>query len=84
MQQKIEAAAQSLGYSTQRLSSGAGHDSMVMARFYPTGMIFIPCREGLSHCPEEYTAPEQLSAGANTLAAVIRDIASQRDVVLNL
>ena len=84
MGNKIEAAAQSLGYSTQRLSSGAGHDSMVMAGACPTGMIFIPSREGLSHCPEEYTSPQQLSAGADTLAAVIRDIASQPDAVLNL
>jgi allantoate deiminase len=84
LEQKIEDAAEKLGLSTQRLSSGAGHDSMVMASFYPTGMIFIPCRDGLSHCPEEDTSPEMLSAGADTLAAVIRDIASDSDAVLDL
>jgi acetylornithine deacetylase/succinyl-diaminopimelate desuccinylase-like protein len=58
--------------------SRAYHDSSFMAQLYPTVMIFIPCRDGLSHRPDEYSSPEQIKAGvivlANMLASLSDDI----------
>ena len=47
--------------------SGAGHDAVYMSMLAPTGMIFIPCKDGISHNEIEYSAPEQVTAGANVL-----------------
>ena len=49
--------------------SGAGHDAQIMASVAPSAMIFVPSVEGLSHNPREYTAPDDLVAGANVLLA---------------
>ena len=51
----------------RHLPSGAGHDSQQMARIAPTGMIFVPSRDGRSHSPAEYTADDDIEAGANVL-----------------
>jgi beta-ureidopropionase / N-carbamoyl-L-amino-acid hydrolase len=67
MQEVIEKAARGLGYSTMRLPSGAGHDAQEIAQLAPMGMIFVPSRGGISHSAEEYSAPEQIAAGANVL-----------------
>jgi len=63
----IMAAGEAEGYRTARLPSGAGHDGQSFAPYVPTGMIFIPSRGGLSHCPQEYSKPEWILAGAQTL-----------------
>ena len=63
----IEDVARRLGHSTKRLPSGAGHDAQMLARVCPSGMIFVPSHRGLSHNPAEYTAPEDLAAGADVL-----------------
>jgi N-carbamoyl-L-amino-acid hydrolase len=63
----VEATAARLGHSVRRLPSGAGHDAQMMSRLCPTAMIFTPSRDGLSHNPNEYTAPADLEAGANVL-----------------
>ncbi len=63
----IEQASQRLNYRTQSMVSGAGHDSVNLSRIAPVGMIFIPCRNGVSHNEAEYASPEQLTAGANVL-----------------
>jgi acetylornithine deacetylase/succinyl-diaminopimelate desuccinylase-like protein len=47
--------------------SGAGHDSVYASRRCPTSMIFVPCRNGVSHNPEEYTSPEDCAIGAEVL-----------------
>ena len=47
--------------------SGAGHDSLYLAKVVPTSMIFVPCKDGLSHNEAEYAKPEDLTAGANVL-----------------
>ena len=47
--------------------SGAGHDSVYVSRVAPTAMIFIPCRDGLSHNEAEYAGPEDITAGCNVL-----------------
>ena len=71
----IEDACQTLGISCQRMSSGAGHDAMNMAYLAPAGMIFIPCREGISHNPEEYADPDHIMAGIEVLAEALYQLA---------
>ena len=63
----VEAAAADLGYSHTRMPSGAGHDAQSMAELGPVGMIFVPSRGGISHSPDEYTAPGDIARGANVL-----------------
>jgi beta-ureidopropionase / N-carbamoyl-L-amino-acid hydrolase len=63
----VEATAAALGYRHQRITSGAGHDSLNLARFAPTTMIFVPCAGGLSHNEAERASPQDLEAGANVL-----------------
>ena len=67
----VEATANTLGYSTRRLSSGAGHDAQMLARVCPTAMIFTPSVGGLSHNIAEFTKPDDVVAGANVLLHVI-------------
>ena len=63
----VEASAAALGYSHTRMPSGAGHDAQSMAELGPVGMIFVPSRNGISHSPDEYTAPDDITRGANVL-----------------
>jgi N-carbamoyl-L-amino-acid hydrolase len=63
----VQAAADELGVPTQRLWSGAGHDAKYMQEIAPSAMIFARSINGLSHCEEEYSTPEDLEAGANVL-----------------
>jgi N-carbamoyl-L-amino-acid hydrolase len=65
--QSVAAAAEKLGYSNMPVVSGAGHDAVYMARLAPTGMIFIPCKDGISHNEIESAMPEHITAGANVL-----------------
>jgi beta-ureidopropionase / N-carbamoyl-L-amino-acid hydrolase len=73
----IADAADGLGLSRIDLPSGAGHDSQNMAHLAPTGMIFVPSRDGRSHCPEEYTDPEQLVRGADVLLTTLLTLANR-------
>ncbi len=63
----VETAAQHCGYSYQRLNSGAGHDACHVALKAPTGMIFIPCHNGLSHNEAESITPEAAGQGVQVL-----------------
>jgi N-carbamoyl-L-amino-acid hydrolase len=63
----VEAAARELNYACRRLPSGAGHDAAYMAACGPIGMVFIPCLNGRSHCPEEWIEPDQLLDGTRVL-----------------
>jgi len=63
----IEEAAKGLGCGYRRILSGAGHDAQYMAAICPTGMIFVPSRDGRSHCEEEFTPMDDIEKGANTL-----------------
>ena len=63
----VAKAAQALGYSNMPAVSGAGHDAVYMARLAPTGMIFIPCKDGISHKEIEDAQPEHITAGCNVL-----------------
>ncbi|TWT47493.1 M20 family metallo-hydrolase [Botrimarina hoheduenensis] len=68
-------AAEQLALPYQEMVSRAYHDSLFMARIAPTGMIFIPCRGGVSHRPDEYASPEALQAGVETLALTLARLA---------
>ncbi len=63
----VEYAARRLGHHPRRMVSGAGHDAQIMAGICPSGMIFVPSIDGLSHNPAEMTRPEHLVAGAQVL-----------------
>jgi N-carbamoyl-L-amino-acid hydrolase len=63
----VRQAASTLGYSHMDVVSGAGHDAIYMNRLAPTGMIFIPCKDGVSHNEIEDAKAEHLEAGANVL-----------------
>lgn len=74
-QAAISRAADQLGYPSRPIVSGAGHDAVYMSYLAPTGMIFIPCKDGISHNEIEYASPEHVTAGANVLLQVILDYA---------
>ena len=63
----VSETASDLGLSTTHMPSGAGHDAQMLARVCPTGMIFVPSKDGISHNPNEHTDREDLVAGANVL-----------------
>ncbi len=73
----IESVASALGIPNMRLPSGASHDAMYMARVCPTGMIFVPCENGISHNEAENATPEDLAAGARVLAATLIELANR-------
>jgi N-carbamoyl-L-amino-acid hydrolase len=63
----VQAAADELGVPSRRVWSGAGHDAKYMQDVVPSAMIFARSINGLSHCEQEYSTPEDLEAGANVL-----------------
>jgi len=63
----VRAATAKLGYSTMDVVSGAGHDAIYVARLAPAGMIFVPCKDGISHNEIEDAQPAHLEAGCNVL-----------------
>lgn len=71
----IERSADALGLGWQSMISRAYHDTLFMARIAPVGMIFIPCRGGVSHRPDEYSSPEEIAAGVRTLALTLAELA---------
>jgi N-carbamoyl-L-amino-acid hydrolase len=72
---RVEAAAERRGLPCRRMPSGAGHDAQMLARVCPTGMVFVPSRDGVSHNPREFTSPEHLAAGASVLCDVLVELA---------
>jgi N-carbamoyl-L-amino-acid hydrolase len=60
-------AADRLGLTHRRMTSGAGHDAVHFSRIAPAAMVFTPCRGGRSHCPEEWVEPGEIAAGAATI-----------------
>ncbi|WP_299766171.1 Zn-dependent hydrolase [uncultured Dokdonia sp.] len=71
IQQQIAIATKALGLSHIQMQSGAGHDAQDMALIAPTGMIFVPSKNGISHSPKEYTSAEDIANGANVLLQTI-------------
>jgi N-carbamoyl-L-amino-acid hydrolase len=67
----IEDAAAALGHLSLPLVSGAVHDAMYLARVCPTALMFVPCRDGISHHPAEYASPGDVAAGCDVLLQAV-------------
>jgi len=63
----VQTAAENLGYDHRKMITGAGHDASYMAHVIPTSMIFIPCKDGISHNEIEHASKEDCAAGCNVL-----------------
>jgi beta-ureidopropionase / N-carbamoyl-L-amino-acid hydrolase len=77
MRSRIARTAQRLCISHMRLQSPAGHDARYLHYFCPTGMIFIPCKDGISHNEAESITPTDAAAGARILAETAFELANQ-------
>lgn len=72
----VEQAAAAEGVSAARLPSGAFHDAQFVVPVCPAGMLFVPCRDGISHNPAEYSSPEALAAGTRVLTRALTGLAA--------
>jgi len=77
MVETIAEACAAENLASKRMVSRAYHDSLFMARLAPVAMIFIPCRGGVSHRPDEYAAPEDIARGVAVLARTLASLSSQ-------
>jgi ureidoglycolate amidohydrolase len=75
--QLLEETCAEAGIPYKKMVSRAYHDSLFTARIAPIAMIFIPCRNGVSHRPDEYAAPSDIVRGAHLLASVLAKLASE-------
>ena len=73
---RVIRACRELGLSHRLMTSGAYHDAMIMGRRMPVGMIFVPSAGGVSHHPDEYTAPADLDRGVQVLAGTLSRLAA--------
>src|SRR5665647_1191305 len=71
----VENATRALGYSHRRITSGAGHDACNLANVVPTAMIFVPCKDGVSHNELEDATQADCTAGANALMHTVLALA---------
>jgi acetylornithine deacetylase/succinyl-diaminopimelate desuccinylase-like protein len=74
----LEAAAQDTGEPFMTMISGAAHDTMCVAERVPSAMVFVPCRDGLSHTPEEDADPDDAAVAVQVMLGAIEALASQR------
>jgi ureidoglycolate amidohydrolase len=72
----MEKAAAEAGKTSRRMVARAYHDSSFVAVIAPVAMLFIPCRDGVSHRPDEYASPEWIGSGVNVLARTLATLAS--------
>ena len=73
----VSTATRALGYSSQQMVSGAGHDACQVCLVAPTSMIFVPCAGGLSHNEQESAEPADLEAGCNVLMHAMLTLANR-------
>ena len=73
----IVAACEERALRYQRMISRAYHDALFLSRLAPTAMVFIPCRNGVSHRPDEYASPEAIERGTAVLAGALARLGSQ-------
>lgn len=69
---ELEDICKSKSIAYRRMNSGAGHDAMHMATLTPTTMIFIPCKDGISHNPEEYAKIDDIAIGIDVLTMFLK------------
>jgi len=72
----MEENAKRIGVNPYKMISGAGHDTALLAELTEAGMIFIPSRDGLSHCPQEYSRLDDIALGCEILLATATQLAS--------
>jgi acetylornithine deacetylase/succinyl-diaminopimelate desuccinylase-like protein len=72
-------SATEAGLPYKQMVSRAYHDSLFMARVTPMAMVFIPCRGGYSHRPDEYASPDAIENGTRVLALTLAKLASSVD-----
>jgi N-carbamoyl-L-amino-acid hydrolase len=77
LREALRQSADMLGLSSRAMASGAGHDMAFMAGIAPAAMVFIPCKGGRSHTPEEWASAEDLAAGTQVILEAIRKIDAQ-------
>ncbi len=70
----LEAAAKGSGEQYMLMPSGAAHDTMCVADKVPTGMVFVPCRDGISHSPLEESKPSDAALAAEVVVNAIRTL----------
>ena len=75
LKKRLSDACGALGLPCLAMPSGAGHDAMNMAFLGPVGMLFIPCRGGRSHCPQEYASFEDMRRGVDVLKETLYHLA---------
>jgi len=72
----LEDSASAAGKKSKRMVARAYHDSSFVSCFAPTAMLFIPCRDGVSHRPDEYASPEWIESGVHVLSRTLATLAS--------
>ncbi len=77
--EQLKKAGERTGFTYHEMDSGAGHDVMNMAKKWPSGLIFIPCRDGLSHHPDEHATLDDLEMGVQLVASFLELEASDKD-----
>ena len=75
----VRQSVSDLGYRHQTMITGAGHDASYMAQVIPTSMIFIPCKDGISHNEIEYASKSHCEAGCNVLLHTMLATANEKD-----
>jgi beta-ureidopropionase / N-carbamoyl-L-amino-acid hydrolase len=73
----LESEAKRLGLRYRRMLSGAAHDAQMVGRVAPMAMVFVPSRGGMSHSPAEWTAWDDIEAGANLMLGALQQLAMQ-------
>jgi N-carbamoyl-L-amino-acid hydrolase len=73
----VEAICRDEGISYKKMVSRAYHDSSFVAAVAPVTMLFIPCRNGVSHRPDEYSTPESIALGTRVLALALARLANE-------
>lgn len=71
LSRQLQHAASQQGLNVGRLVSGAGHDAMVMAQMAPCCMLFVRCRDGISHHPDEYVSPEDIAVALQVMVSAL-------------
>ena len=67
----IKKSCDEIGYNSKKMLSGAGHDAVSLSKVMPTGMIFIPCKNGISHSEKEFASNKDMIAGCNVLLKTV-------------
>ena len=73
----LEASAIAAGKSYKKMVSRAYHDSSLVSAIAPVAMLFIPCRGGVSHRPDEYASPQWIGSGVHVLARTLSELAGK-------